>query len=428
MKRIHYFFLLIALSGFTYGQEADPVLVAPGDWTYEKLTLPLSFAPDIPLTGYEEVRFSPQWNVMNTDGFWTYAFAWVLKQPLNVDKQTLATYLESYYDGLMQAVGKFETVDTQVALQENESGYESTVVTKDGFFTNAEIRLHLKITTHQKGCLWVFKLSPKPKDHTNWEVLQAIRPKALKTVTLSGKFKTFDGISIAYTDTGSGYPVLLLHGFINSGNSWNKTELKKALIAQGFRAIVPDLRGNGQSDKPQLPDSYHHDAEVKDLLALADHLNLTAYHAVGYSRGSIVLAKLLTQELQITKAVLGGMGADFTDPDWERRKAFADAFSGRKAADTLTSGAIAYAESIGADLKVLGHLQDFQPVTRPTELNNIRIPVLIACGDADTDNGDPKELQAMIPKSEMILLKGDHNNTYKQADFAGAVIDFLTKN
>ena len=65
--------------------------------------------------------------------------------------------------------------------------------------------------------------------------------------------------------------------------------------------------------------------------------------AIGYSRGSIVLAKLLTKEKRISKAVFGGMGLDFTNPDWERRIAFADAFSGRTEPNTMTKGAIKYA-------------------------------------------------------------------------------------
>ncbi|MEO1447997.1 MAG: alpha/beta hydrolase [Bacteroidota bacterium] len=240
-------------------------------------------------------------------------------------------------------------------------------------------------------------------------------------------FLSFDQTRIAYTDEGKGDAVILIHGFISNGSSWNKTVLKQSLLDAGYRVIVPDLRGNGRSDRPQTPEAYQNDAEIKDLMALADHLSLSAYTATGYSRGSIVLAKLLTLDTRIQQAVIGGMGSDFTNPGWDRRIAFADAFSGRAELSDLTRGAVEYAQSIDADIKALGLLQDYQPVTTPAELQAVQIPVLIICGDQDRDNGDPAELQKYLPGSQLTIVAGDHNNTYKQANFAEAVLDFLTK-
>ena len=237
-------------------------------------------------------------------------------------------------------------------------------------------------------------------------------------------FKSFDNTRIAFTDEGSGEVVLLIHGFISSGSSWNQTVLKKELLEKGYRVIVPDLRGNGKSDKPQNAEAYTNDAEVKDLMALAKHLKLKTYTAIGYSRGSIVLAKLLTQEKRINTAVLGGMGLDFTDPNWSRRVMFANAFSGRSITPE-TSSAVNYAKSIGADLKILGFLQDYQPVTTTTELNKIIIPTLIISGNEDKENGSPLALKQQLPNSSILSVKGDHNNTYKENSFAVSVLMFL---
>jgi pimeloyl-ACP methyl ester carboxylesterase len=238
-------------------------------------------------------------------------------------------------------------------------------------------------------------------------------------------FESFDNTRISYTDEGKGEAVILIHGFIVNSSHWQNTALKKLLLDKGYRVIIPDLRGNGHSDRPQNEDAYKNNAEVKDLIALADHLNLSSYVAIGYSRGSIVLAKLLTEETRITKAVLGGMGIDFTNPEWERRIAFADAFTGRKKPDEMTRGAIDYARSINADIRVLGFLQDYQPVTSPAELQRIDTETLVICGDLDRDNGDPEELKNQLPNSKLIIVTGDHNNTYKQSNFAEAIIDFL---
>ncbi len=238
-------------------------------------------------------------------------------------------------------------------------------------------------------------------------------------------FYSFDKTKIAFTDDGKGEAVVLLHGFIVNGSSWDKSVLKNSLLDRGFRVIVPDLRGNGDSDKPQKAEAYQNNAEIKDIMKLADYLQLESYKTVGYSRGSIVLAKLLTMDKRISKAVLGGMGLDFTNPEWNRRKIFADAFTGRKEPNEMTSGAIEFAKSIDANIRALGYLQDFQPVTSIEELSQIKISTMVICGDSDKDNGDPEELQKNIPNSKLVIVEGDHNNTYKQENFAKAVIDFL---
>ncbi len=243
--------------------------------------------------------------------------------------------------------------------------------------------------------------------------------------TLTSYFPSFDNTKIAYTDEGKGEAIILIHGFIVNASHWNKTALKKMLLTNGYRVIIPDLRGNGKSERPQNEKAYKNDAEIKDLIALADYLKLDSYKAIGYSRGSIVLEKLLTKEKRISKAVLGGMGLDFTNPNWNRRIAFADAFSGRVKPNEMTEGAIAYAKSINADIKALGFLQDFQPVTSPTELRKIQTETLVICGDQDLDNGNPKDLQGHLPNSTLIIVSGDHNNTYKQLNFAEAILDFL---
>ncbi|MDW7693930.1 alpha/beta hydrolase [Flammeovirgaceae bacterium SG7u.111] len=238
-------------------------------------------------------------------------------------------------------------------------------------------------------------------------------------------FSSFDNTTIALTDEGKGSPVMLLHGFISNGSSWNNAALKQELLNAGYRVIVPDLRGNGNSDKPHTPEAYANNAETKDLLALADHLQLETYTAIGYSRGSIVLAKLLTQEKRIKKAVIGGMGLDFTNPDWDRRIMFAEAFGGEAPLSDITREAVEYATSIGADLKVLSLLQHHQPVTSITELKAIETPTLIIAGDLDKDNGDPAELQQYLPNSQLAIVPGDHNNTYKGEEFAKKVLKFL---
>ena len=251
----------------------------------------------------------------------------------------------------------------------------------------------------------------------------------LAAIKLSAQdFRSFDQTRIAYTDEGSGKAVVLIHGFISNGSSWNRTVLKKALLESGYRVIVPDLRGNGKSDKPQNSAAYSKDAEIKDLQKLADYLQLSEYTAIGYSRGAIVLAKLLTKDKRIKTAVIGGMGLDFTNPKWPRRIQFMEVFLGTATLTDDTRGAVEYAKSIGADLKVLGYLQQHQPVTSTKKLKKIKIPVLVIAGDQDHDNGEPSDLSKAIPGSQLKIIPGDHNNSYKSQAFSDAVMAFLKGN
>ena len=98
-----------------------------------------------------------------------------------------------------------------------------------------------------------------------------------------------------------------------------------------YKVILVDLRGNGKSGKPHTDGAYANDAEAKDIMLLMQHLNIKNYDAVGYSRGSIITARLMVLDKHVQKAILGGMGADFTNPNWQRSIDFYHALS----ADTV---------------------------------------------------------------------------------------------
>jgi len=238
-------------------------------------------------------------------------------------------------------------------------------------------------------------------------------------------FTSFDGVKIAFTDEGTGNPVFLLHGFINTRKNWDKARLKKDLVAQGYRVIAPDMRGNGDSDKPHDSAAYEDNAEIKDLLALADYLDFDEYQVVGYSRGAIILAALLVKDKRITKAVIGGMGAAFTDPNWEIPTLFAKAFSGEEPLTDSTKGAVEYAKSVNADLVAMSLLQANQPTTTTDQLAEIDTKILLLKGDKDDSNGSAIELQEYLPNSRLQVIPGDHNNTYKSQGFSDAVIAFF---
>jgi 2-succinyl-6-hydroxy-2,4-cyclohexadiene-1-carboxylate synthase len=98
-----------------------------------------------------------------------------------------------------------------------------------------------------------------------------------------------NGITLNVEQSGSGRPLLLLHGFTGSAATW--VPLIGALSPH-IRAIAPDLIGHGQSDSP--PDAARYSIErcVADLLALLDTLEVQRADVLGYSMGGRVALQL----------------------------------------------------------------------------------------------------------------------------------------
>ena len=88
---------------------------------------------------------------------------------------------------------------------------------------------------------------------------------------------------IEYEVTGQGRPVILLHGFPDSGRLWRNQV--PALADAGFRVIVPDLRGYGRSDKPATSDSYSLPSLVGDVMAVLGDAGAERAHVVGHDLG-----------------------------------------------------------------------------------------------------------------------------------------------
>jgi pimeloyl-ACP methyl ester carboxylesterase len=100
------------------------------------------------------------------------------------------------------------------------------------------------------------------------------------------------GVGIEYEVSGDGPPVVLLHGFPDSGRLWRHQI--PALVESGFKVIVPDMRGYGRSDKPPEVEAYTMDLLVGDVLAVMDAAGVQRAHVVGHDWGAGVVWALAT--------------------------------------------------------------------------------------------------------------------------------------
>ncbi len=238
-------------------------------------------------------------------------------------------------------------------------------------------------------------------------------------------FTSFDGTKIHYEVRGSGRPVVLVHGFMGSSAAWKTAPLVDSLLKAGFQVVTLDTRGNGQSDHPHTPEAYEADAEARDIVGLMAHLKANQYDILGYSRGAILTARVLVLDPHVRRGILGGMGADFTNPAWPRRIAFYEAFAGNRYETPEIRSVVERAKANGADTLALAYQQRSQPSTSPGELGKVRVPVLVICGDQDADNGRAGELAKLLPKATLQTVPGTHGSTSRTPAFAGAVVVFL---
>jgi 2-succinyl-6-hydroxy-2,4-cyclohexadiene-1-carboxylate synthase len=88
-------------------------------------------------------------------------------------------------------------------------------------------------------------------------------------------------VRLSYFVAGSGQPVTLLHGFTQSGQSWREII---ARMPEGWKWIVPDLRGHGATQVRTGPPCSM-EACTDDLVALWEEMDLGRTHLVGYSMG-----------------------------------------------------------------------------------------------------------------------------------------------
>lgn len=92
------------------------------------------------------------------------------------------------------------------------------------------------------------------------------------------------GVGTEFEVTGTGRPVVLLHGFPDSSRLWRHQV--PALAEAGYQVIVPDLRGYGRSDKPAEVDAYSMPLLAQDVVGILDTLGLERAHLAGHDWGS----------------------------------------------------------------------------------------------------------------------------------------------
>lgn len=105
-------------------------------------------------------------------------------------------------------------------------------------------------------------------------------------------YETVAGCNMAYSRTGTGYPLLLLHGFPQTRMAWHKVA---PLLDKGFTLIIPDLPGYGDSTGP-IPDEQHNAYSKRNmgniLLQFMQQLGFPQFGIAGHDRGGRVAYRM----------------------------------------------------------------------------------------------------------------------------------------
>jgi pimeloyl-ACP methyl ester carboxylesterase len=113
------------------------------------------------------------------------------------------------------------------------------------------------------------------------------------------RFADVDGVRLRYLVGGEGPPVVLLHGFAQTGHMW--FPLMKELSAR-HTVVVPDLRGAGGSSKPDA--GYDKKTMAQDVHALTSQLGHRHVAVVGHDIGLMVAYAFAAQHPDETDRVV----------------------------------------------------------------------------------------------------------------------------
>ena len=139
----------------------------------------------------------------------------------------------------------------------------------------------------------------------------------------SHRFVQTNGIRMHYVEAGQGPLVLLCHGFPESWYSWRHQII--ALADAGFHVVAPDMRGYGQTDRPQEVEAYDIFQLTGDLVGLVNALGGHPAVIAGHDWGAWVTqyAALFRPDLFRAVVLLSVPflpRGEISPSEWERQK------------------------------------------------------------------------------------------------------------
>lgn len=271
--------------------------------------------------------------------------------------------------------------------------------------------------------------------------------------------KAKDGTMLYYKDWGRGDPVVLMHGWPLTGDTFDDLAIK--LVEAGKRCIIPDRRGFGRSDQPW--NGYDYDTFADDVAAVLEDAKIAQPVAIaGFSMGGGEVARFLSKQGRgrVSHAILissvvpkvarsddypDGVPQDqlkqITKQMKEDRYGFLQTFLkqfygvglvSHPVSDGVLQASFHQAIMAGARPTYAAAqawaTTDFRPDMRAFE----GVPTLIIHGSSDANvpaEGTGRKAAELIPHAQYIEYDGSPHGVFEtdKERLAGDVVEFLTR-
>lgn len=246
-----------------------------------------------------------------------------------------------------------------------------------------------------------------------------------------------NSVEISYLDEGEGEAFLLVHGFGSTKEvNWVNTGWVKLLVASGYRVIIMDNRGHGESQKFHALEDYSLAKMANDCANLLDYLNINKCHIMGYSMGARICSKLAMEQtrekagrIDIDKVILAGNGYGMIDGagDWAPVR---DALLAPSLADVTDDRGRrfrAFADQTKSDRKALAAcVMSVRELFSEAQFASLKNPVLVAIGTEDDIAGSAMRLVDLIPNAKFLPIPGrDHMRAVGDKTYMQGVLEFL---
>jgi len=256
---------------------------------------------------------------------------------------------------------------------------------------------------------------------------------------------------------GTGRPVVLIHGWPLSAESWK--DQVPALRDAGYRVVAYDRRGFGRSDKPM--GGYDYDTLAEDLQGVLEELELTDVTLVGFSMGGGEVARYVSKfgEERLHSVVFAAAVPPYLVKGHDNPEGPLSPEQAEQMASDLGTDRGAFFDdfttqffSVDGDLKVteqqrqdaisLCHQSDqkaaeacmaaFGGTDFREDLPKITVPTLVIHGAGDGTvpfHGSGDRTHAAVPQSELVVVDdAPHGfNVSHAAEFNRALIEFLAR-
>lgn len=244
---------------------------------------------------------------------------------------------------------------------------------------------------------------------------------------MAWQYLTSNGAEIAYAVTGSGDPVVLVHGGDANSEHW---AFQVLALADQYQVILLDSRGHGRSPYNGEPLTYAQLAD--DVLALLDLLEVERAHLVGWSDGGIIGIDLaLRHPERLRKVVAFGANADLSGyrTDSGDEVAIIYAFGAHNDPDYARLSPAP--ELHKAMVAALRQMWATEPTYSAEELRSITTPFLIMAGanEEAIAEAHTRYLADTIPGAELAILPncGHFGHMQEPEAFNAAMLAFLSE-